>query len=246
MSDRILEEMQFAEWWSENFGAPANQTQEMVQSTSRQAWLAGVEIFSSLWKISQNIAKAQVRVNAELRKENNALKDAALSSAQGEELPERPKHKLTQTVSGVPVFGYSVAEVDACLEKLEAEIRRLKEERDAAYQETALSGNRLGERYEAYCETNPKPMMTFSGWLNKRIGDAETAEQALSASRAEALKEAAAAICDYCKHRPETPPENRDGIWFHPETAERADGTTYDDSPTCRAQAILARMEKVS
>lgn len=72
----------------------------------------------------------------------------------------------------------------------------------------------------------------------------EAIEISLSASRAEALKEAAAAICDYCKHRPETPPENRDGIWFHPETTERADGTTYDDSPTCRAQAILARMEK--
>lgn len=70
--------------------------------------------------------------------------------------------------------------------------------------------------------------------------------EALSASRADALKEAAAAICDYCKHRPETPPENRDGIWFHPEMSPRADGTEFDNSPTCKAQAILARMEKAS
>lgn len=76
---------------------------------------------------------------------------------------------------------------------------------------------------------------------------AETAEAELTSLRAssarieeETLRKAAAAICDYCKYRPERPVENRDGIYYHPEMHAREDGSEFDNSPTCRAQAIFA------
>jgi len=55
--------------------------------------------------------------------------------------------------------------------------------------------------------------------------------------REEALRSAAAAVCEFCQWRTE-PAELREGIWVHPERHERLDGTDYDASPTCRAQVI--------
>lgn len=137
-TERSLEEMEFAEWWEKEFGTPTNQIQEMVRSTALHAWLAGAKTFSELWKIAQGVAKNQVRVNGELRKENNALKDAALPPMQGE-MPPRPKASI------IPAHGSGFIAIypdeTACghFDKLESSLR-------AAYVEI----ERLKEYHEAY------------------------------------------------------------------------------------------------
>lgn len=68
-------------------------------------------------------------------------------------------------------------------------------------------------------------------------------ERERASGREQGRKESAAAICAYCKYRPDTPPVERHGVWSHPEVAVRGDGSEFDCSPTCCTQAILALPE---
>lgn len=113
-------------------------------------------------------------------------------------LPERPK--AYDGWSG-DSWAYAVNEVDAHFDKLEAMLAQKDVELKEAYAAEASGSSRLGDRYDAYFKTaDPKRLMTFSGWLNKRIGDAEDAEQALEGAREKAgqdgIRKALKAVLD--------------------------------------------------
>lgn len=74
-------------------------------------------------------------------------------------------------------------------EAAEAALAQKDEEIASAYHGEAVSGSRLGDRYEAYCKiADPKKFLTFSGWINQRITDAESAESSLAALRESSTK----------------------------------------------------------
>ena len=88
-------------------------------------------------------------------------------------IPERPKALPAE-------WQAFVDEISSLFRQQAAELEQVKRERDDAYRAEALAGNRLGDRYDAYAkQADPKQLLTFSGWINKRISDAEATEAQL-------------------------------------------------------------------
>lgn len=111
-------------------------------------------------------------------------------------------------------------------ETLEARVRELEAAKDVGFEEWF---NTTWISYGLHESENKA--IARAAWI--------AASRPAAAVREEVLREAAAEMCGFCKHRIDTPVEYRDGvIWVHPEKFLREDGTEMDSSPTCCAQCI--------